>query len=79
MSKKHNIPIHLDGARIWNALQESTISPLEMGSYVDSMSVCLSKGLGAPVGSVLIGSNDFIKKAKRMRKALGGGMRQSGV
>ena len=79
LSKKHNIPIHLDGARIWNALQESTISPLEMGSYVDSMSVCLSKGLGAPVGSVLIGSNDFIKKAKRMRKALGGGMRQSGV
>lgn len=79
LSKQHDIPIHLDGARIWNALQESTISPLEMGSYVDSMSVCLSKGLGAPVGSVLIGSNDFIKKAKRMRKALGGGMRQSGV
>jgi len=79
LSKQHDIPIHLDGARIWNALQESTISPLEMGSYVDSMSVCLSKGLGAPVGSVLIGSNDFIKKAKRMRKALGGGMRQSGI
>jgi threonine aldolase len=79
LSKQRNIPLHLDGARIWNALQESTISPIEMGSYVDSMSVCLSKGLGAPVGSVLIGSNDFIKKAKRMRKALGGGMRQSGV
>jgi len=79
LSRQHSIPIHLDGARIWNALQETTISPLEMGSYVDSMSVCLSKGLGAPVGSVLIGSNDFIKKAKRMRKALGGGMRQSGV
>lgn len=79
LSKQRNIPVHLDGARIWNALQESTISPIEMGSYVDSMSVCLSKGLGAPVGSVLIGSNDFIKKAKRMRKALGGGMRQSGV
>jgi threonine aldolase len=79
LSKQHNIPVHLDGARIWNALQESTISPIEMGSYVDSMSVCLSKGLGAPVGSVLIGSKDFIKKAKRMRKALGGGMRQSGV
>ena len=79
LSKQHSIPIHLDGARIWNALQETTISPLEMGSYLDSMSVCLSKGLGAPVGSVLIGSNDFIKKAKRIRKALGGGMRQSGV
>lgn len=79
LSKQRNIPVHLDGARIWNALQESTISPIEMGSYVDSMSVCLSKGLGAPVGSVLLGSNDFIKKAKRMRKALGGGMRQSGV
>lgn len=79
LSTQHNIPIHLDGARIWNALQESTICSIEIGSYVDSMSVCLSKGLGAPVGSVLIGSTDFIEKAKRIRKALGGGMRQSGV
>jgi threonine aldolase len=69
----------LDGARIWNACAASTIQPQEIASHVDSLSVCLSKGLGAPVGSLLIGPTDFIQKAKRIRKALGGGMRQSGV
>jgi len=74
-----NIPIHLDGARIWNALYASRSTPPEIASYVDSLSVCLSKGLGAPIGSLLVGPTDFIKKARRIRKALGGGMRQVGI
>jgi threonine aldolase len=73
------IPIHLDGARIWNALTAMNIPPKLIGNYVDSISVCLSKGLGAPIGSILIGSSDFIIKARRIRKALGGGMRQIGM
>jgi threonine aldolase len=79
LSNEQKLPIHLDGARIWNALQESEMNGVQMGSFVDSLSVCLSKGLGAPVGSVLLGTSDFIQRAKRIRKALGGGMRQSGV
>lgn len=79
MARERGIPVHLDGARIWNALEASGIGPEEMASTVDSLSVCLSKGLGAPVGSLLIGPADFIQKARRVRKALGGGMRQSGV
>lgn len=79
LSKKMNIPIHMDGARIWNALVYLEKKPEELGMYVDSISVCLSKGLGAPVGSLLIGSKDFIGKARRIRKALGGGMRQVGI
>lgn len=73
-----NLPLHLDGARIYNALVASGVSSQEMGSQFDSVSLCLSKGLGAPVGSLLIGSIDFIKKSKRIRKILGGGMRQAG-
>ena len=76
---EHNLPIHLDGARIWNALQESEMTPIEMAYYVDSMSVLFIKGLGAPIGSLLVGSKELISKAKRIRKALGGGMRQSGI
>ena len=79
VSNLYNIPIHLDGARIWNALTVMNINPVEIGKYVDSLSVCLSKGLGSPAGSLLIGSNKFIKRARRIRKALGGGMRQVGV
>ena len=79
IGKNNNIPIHMDGARIWNALQETNLRPNEIGVYADSISVCLSKGLGAPVGSVLLGPKGFIKKAKRVRKSLGGGMRQSGI
>jgi len=75
----HNIPVHLDGARIWNALSVLNIRPQKIGNYVSSISVCLSKGLGAPIGSLLIGSKDFIIKARRVRKALGGGMRQVGI
>ena len=73
------IPLHMDGARIWNALTASQQSPREISKFVDSLTVCLSKGLGAPVGSLLIGTTPFIGKARRIRKALGGGMRQSGV
>ena len=79
LANKHDIPVHLDGARIWNALQEIEVFPNEIGCYVDSISVCLSKGLGAPIGSLLLGPKTFIQKAKRIRKALGGGMRQSGI
>jgi threonine aldolase len=79
LADSYNIPIHLDGARIWNALTASGKKPHEISCYVSSLSVCLSKGLGAPVGSLLVGSADFIKKARRTRKALGGGMRQVGI
>lgn len=79
IANQHHIPIHMDGARIWNAITACEIEPYEMVKNVDSISVCLSKGLGAPVGSLLVGTTEFIKKAKRIRKALGGGMRQSGV
>jgi threonine aldolase len=76
--KENIIPIHLDGARLYNALVAQKTSEAEMGKHFDSISLCLSKGLGAPVGSVLTGTTDFIKKAKRIRKIFGGGMRQAG-
>lgn len=79
LAKKHNLFIHLDGARIWNASVETGIIPAEYAKYFDTVSVCLSKGLGAPVGSLIAGSKDFIKQAYRVRKAWGGGMRQVGV
>ena len=74
-----HIPLHLDGARIFNALAVTGQTPKEFGSWFDSISVCLSKGLGAPVGSVLVGSHAFIKQARRVRKRLGGGWRQAGL
>lgn len=76
---KLEIPLHLDGARVFNALAIHKISCKEYGQHFDSISICLSKGLGAPVGSVLIGSAPFIHKARRIRKVLGGGMRQAGM
>lgn len=76
--KKNNLALHLDGARIWNALVAKNEDPQLYGSTFDSISVCLSKGLGAPVGSLLLGKSDFIKKARRVRKVFGGGMRQAG-
>ena len=76
--KKNNLAIHLDGARIWNALVKKNESPKHYGSIFDTISVCLSKGLGCPSGSVLIGSKEKIDKALRIRKVLGGGMRQVG-
>lgn len=76
--RKNNLKLHLDGARIFNALTETGDSPESHGECFDSISICFSKGLGCPVGSVLIGSKEFIKKARRIRKVLGGGMRQAG-
>jgi threonine aldolase len=72
------LKLHLDGARIFNAIVESDYTSQEIGEQFDTISVCLSKGLGAPIGSLLIGSDEDIKKAKRIRKILGGGMRQVG-
>jgi len=77
--KENNLPFHLDGARVFNALQENKIPLKEYGAQFDSISICLSKGLGAPVGSLLLGSNEFIRKARRVRKAFGGAMRQAGI
>lgn len=74
-----NIPLHLDGARVFNALIENSIDYKIYGSQFDSISICLSKGLGAPIGSLLLGNKDLIKKAHRVRKVFGGGMRQAGI
>lgn len=76
---QNNLKLHLDGARIFNALIAKNETPKQYGEIFDTISVCLSKGLGAPVGSVLIGSAGFIKKARRIRKVFGGGMRQAGL
>ncbi len=75
---KHHLPLHLDGARIFNAIVENNYTTQDIGREFDSISICLSKGLGAPVGSLLIGTKAFIKKARRVRKVFGGGMRQAG-
>lgn len=75
---KHNLAFHLDGARLWNALVKKGETPQQYGELFDTISVCLSKGLGCPVGSVLVGTEDHIKDAIRIRKILGGGMRQAG-
>ncbi len=74
----NNLSLHLDGARLFNAIVAKKESPADYGTVFDSISVCLSKGLGAPVGSVLLGSQSFIQKARRIRKVFGGGMRQAG-
>ncbi|KAL3698039.1 hypothetical protein R1sor_012115 [Riccia sorocarpa] len=79
LAKSYNIKFHIDGARIFNAAVALGVSVERLCQAADSVSICLSKGLGAPVGSVLVGSHEFITKAKRLRKALGGGMRQLGV
>jgi threonine aldolase len=76
--KKNNLKLHLDGARIFNALAKTGDSAEETAKYFDSVSICFSKGLGCPVGSVLVGDKAFIKKARRVRKVFGGGMRQAG-
>jgi threonine aldolase len=76
--KDFGLALHLDGARLFNALVEDGRSPAIHGQCFDSVSICLSKGLGAPVGSLLIGHRHFIQEARRVRKAMGGGMRQAG-
>lgn len=76
--EEKNMALHLDGARLFNALVETQENPLEYGKVFDSISICLSKGLGIPVGSVLLGTSEFIKKARKVRKRWGGGWRQAG-
>ena len=78
VAKSNGLGLHLDGARIFNAIVHKKEDPKQYGKVFDSISICLSKGLGAPVGSVLLGSTPFIKKARRWRKVFGGGMRQAG-
>ena len=78
LCKENDISIHLDGARIWNALIATNTNAIDYGKLFDTISVCFSKGLGCPIGSMLLGNNSIIKKAIRYRKALGGGMRQVG-
>jgi threonine aldolase len=77
-ARSKNLKMHLDGARLFNALVETGDNAEEYGKYFDSVSICLSKGLGAPVGSVLVCKKELEPKARRMRKAFGGGMRQAG-
>jgi threonine aldolase len=79
LADEHGLKVHLDGARIWNAAAAQNIDVRELTAPVDSLSFCLSKGLSAPVGSLLCGSQEFINQARRIRKMLGGGMRQAGV
>ncbi|MDC3260595.1 beta-eliminating lyase-related protein [Winogradskyella sp.] len=78
VAANHGLGYHLDGARLWNALKVTNQSPKQYGELFDTISVCLSKGLGCPMGSVLIGNNDLMQGAIRVRKILGGGMRQVG-
>lgn len=78
LADRRGIPIHLDGARIWNAAVALSVTPAEIAGYADSVMASLSKGLGAPIGSVLAGREGFIARARRYRKMLGGGMRQTG-
>lgn len=78
-SRRHNLKLHLDGARVFNAAVAQDAHVSEITHHFDSVSVCLSKGLGAPIGSVLCGSADFISRARRWRKVAGGGMRQAGI
>lgn len=79
LARTNGIIMHLDGARLWNACAYSGLSPKDYADHFETVSVCFSKGLGAPVGSVLVGSKEFIKKAHRFRKIWGGGMRQAGI
>ncbi|MBK8610993.1 MAG: low-specificity L-threonine aldolase [Chitinophagaceae bacterium] len=74
----NKLKFHLDGARLWNALVAKNETPKQYGNIFDSISICLSKGMGTPVGSLLLGNSDFIKQARRIRKVFGGGMRQAG-
>lgn len=79
LGRRRRVPVHMDGARLWNAAVASGVPESRLAGHVDTVNVCLSKGLGAPVGSVLCGSAAHIKEARRVRKMFGGGMRQVGV
>lgn len=78
-TQERGLKLHLDGARLWNASQETGISLKEYGQYFDTISVCLSKGVGAPIGSMLVGSKEMIQRGRHVRKLMGGGWRQSGL
>jgi len=78
-AKTRDLSVHMDGARLWNASVATGKSPQEIASHADTVTVCFSKGLGAPVGSVLTGPREFVAEALRIRKMLGGGMRQAGI
>jgi threonine aldolase len=79
IARKKGLPVHLDGARLFNASLALGVQASDLATCVDSVQFCLSKGLGAPVGSLLCGTRDFIREAKQTRKLLGGGMRQAGI
>jgi threonine aldolase len=79
LARKHSLTTHLDGARVFNAAVAGNIDVADIARPFDTVSVCLSKGLGAPIGSVLVGEADLIARARRLRKALGGGLRQVGI
>lgn len=79
LATQHQLSLHLDGARVFNAVVAQSTNLTEITRYFDSVSICCSKGLGAPAGSVLCGSKEFIREARRWRKMLGGGMRQAGI
>lgn len=79
LAKKYNIPVHTDGARIFNAATSLDLDVKELTQYTDTLTFCLSKGLCSPIGSLLCGSHDFIEKARRNRKLMGGGLRQAGI
>jgi threonine aldolase len=78
-TRENNMKLHIDGARIFNAIVALGISPKEIGKLTDSLQFCLSKGLSAPIGSIVVGNSKFISKVKKIRKMLGGGMRQAGI
>lgn len=78
-TRKHGLILHLDGARLWNAIVATGVPARQWGGLFDSVSVCFSKGLGAPVGSALAGPREFVRRGRRIRKLFGGGMRQAGV
>jgi threonine aldolase len=79
VAHRHGVPLHVDGARFWDAVVSLGVRPTDLSGPADSVTFCLSKGLGCPVGSVVVGSRDFIWRARRARKLVGGGMRQAGI
>lgn len=79
LAEEHRIPVHMDGARLFNAAVAQGVAAAQIAKYADSVQFCLSKGLAAPVGSLLVGSREFIDRARRFRKMVGGGLRQGGI
>ena len=79
LARRHGLRLHVDGARLWNAAVALQVPPARLVAAADSVSVCFSKGLGAPVGSAVAGNHEFVRRARRMRKQVGGGMRQAGI